>query len=249
MILSQLYEQVENSIDAEVRQSKLTQVFLKLFEKHCNFLSQKGGVYTDPNTGNRFSGKRRVARLVFFRKQAKHVGKVTKSALKEITQLRQNIETQLAILMPYGVQFKRIQDKDYFLWMFNKFHLSKKGYARPSDYLKVYPFVESQAERVHGYDIHERAFSDPIESNDKEKWWKVGNTYHQYISAMGLTQAPKIGSVTAERLISRNFQAWFDGVPEGSEFHMSFNPISDFDIKREMVKKREVSKKIAGSGC
>ncbi|WP_440993551.1 conjugative transfer ATPase [Cysteiniphilum litorale] len=241
--LSQLYEQVESGIDKDVRQTQLTQVFLKLFEKHCNYLSQKGGVYTDPNTGNRFSGKRRVTRLVFYRRQPKSGRLSKKAALKEITQLRQNIETQLAILMPYGVQFKRMSDKDYFLWMFNKFHLSKKGYARPSDYLKVYPFVEDEDARVHGYDIHERALSDPIESNDKEKWWKVGNTYHQYISAMGLTQAPVIGSVTAERLISRNFQAWFDGVPEGSEFHMSFNPISDFDIKRDMDKKEKSAKK------
>ena len=232
-------DEVSAAVHPRTGNCRLTTTYLRMFREHCDLVTRKGGLYTDPHTGNIFSGKRRVARLVFYRKAPK----VPVARLhKEMRQLRQNIETQLGILSAYGVRYQRMSEKALFLWLFHKFHLTISGFDSPAAYLQHYPFVPEQ-ERLFGYDIIERALAEPVYSNDKAGWWRVGNTYHQYISALGLRQAPAIGAITAERLIAKNYQAWLDAQPLGTEFHMTFNPVSEHDLSLAIERKMKAARK------
>ena len=238
--LTGLYHEIEQSINPEIKKTKLSQAFLKMFKEHCYYLTQPQGIFHDQSTQTGFSGKRRVTRLVFYRKNSK---KTQAQLTKETLRLANKLKTTLSSNMAYGMTFKQMDDYAYFLWLFNKFHLEKKGYERPSSYLQSQPFVEDEKQRVYGYDFTEEAVCDPVHSDAKNRHWKIGETYHQYISCLGLRRAPEIGAVTAEREISGVQQAWFDSLPSGSEFHMSFEVVDKFDIQQMMAKKEKSAKK------
>jgi conjugative transfer ATPase len=238
--LSGMYHEVKQSIKPSIRDTTLSKAFLKMFEEHCQYLTKPEGIFHDHSTQMSYGGKRRVTRLVFYRR---HPQKDKASLTKETMRLVNKLETAIKGNLAYGMSCKKIDDYDYFLWLFNKFHLSKKGYDRPSSFLKKFPYVDDKSERVYGYDFTEEAIGDPVYSDVKGGHWKVGESYHQYISTLGLRRAPEVGSVSAERSISGVQQAWFDGMPRGSEFIMSFEVIDKFDVQQMMIKKQNMASK------
>ncbi|WP_203368708.1 conjugative transfer ATPase [Cysteiniphilum marinum] len=238
--LSGLYYHVKDSIPKHLLKTQLTAAFLKMFKSHCDFMCRDGGIFQDDATMQQYSGKRRVTRLVFYR----YHPDLSKDKLTEETlRMCKKIETALKSNKSEDMTYKRIDDKAYFTWMFNKFHLVKKGYKTPIDYLKAHPFIEDEQDRVYGYDITEEAISEPVRSNKDKKYWTVGGTYHQYISCIGLKSAPEVGAVTAERFISGAQQAWFDRLPKGSEFCMTIMPLSAKDIVNDMKHKKKQAEK------
>ena len=226
--LSQVYEDVVDSVPANLKETKLSKVYLNILKEHFDYISQPSGIFTDIN-GAAFKGKTRKVRLVFYRRSSKNA----EQALKEINKLRRILEIKLKVLSPLGMKSKKINEKDYFKWMFTKFHISVPGYADTKEYLDAFPFMP-KGNRPYGYDIIERALAFPIESNNDEGWWKIGDTYHKYVAALSLTRPAEIGATSAERTIADVQQAWLDGLPLGSEFHMTFNSVARHEQEGKM---------------
>ena len=130
--------------------------------------------------------KTRKIRLVFYRQ---HHKTSAQKALKNINAIRDMLETRLKTLAPLNVHFKRMSEEDYFYWMLSKYHLAIKGYSSIDEYLQKNPFVPVE-DRAYGYNVIEKALAFPIDSDDKNgQWWKFGETYHRYISALSLSKS------------------------------------------------------------
>jgi hypothetical protein len=234
-----IYEKMLNAIDKDLHGTQLTETYKKFLHEHLKYVYQEDGIYDD--NSSRFKGKARKTRLVFYRTNPKAD---VRSAVREITKLRRSIESKFkGFDDSLNVKCKRISEKDYFLWMFNKFHRSVKGYNSVSEYLEKHPFC-SDKDRPFGYDFISKALAFPIKSNEEDGSWKIGETYHKYISALELNAPPRIGSTTAELIkMGGGRSAWLDGLPSGTEFHMTFNTLSKHDIEKEMENKANSAKR------
>ncbi|WP_150467606.1 TraC family protein [Francisella sp. SYW-9] len=235
------YQRIVNSIDEELKDTKLTKTYLNLVDKHFDYVTKEEGLFNDTQ-GNLFRGKVRKVRLVFYRINKKNS---YEKAFKEIISIRKAIETRLNTLSSFDVKYKRIDDKEYFEWLFHKFHMQIDGLT-PKEYLKKNPFVERK-DRAYGYNLVANALAAPIKSNKEKGIWKIGDTYHQFISALALKTSPKIGKTTAELQTENALaKAWLDELPLNTEFYLSFLAISKYDIEKEFEKK-EIDAKRSGT--
>ena len=242
------YSRLKNYASKEIQQTKLNQVYVEMAKAHMKFMCQDGGAFTDSLTGNAFKGGERVVRLVISRKGKPEA---KENRLKSMLNTARDIQSKLRTFSKRGLSFRKYDDADVYQWLFLMFNKKISGFDDPSDYLDRFPFLrfsgseenglsgtrakkskksqhEHNAAKVsndipYGYDFMEQAFYTGVKSFESKKIWKVGDTYHKYLSCTGIHHAPKYGHVTAEReVIEGVYESFFDTMPEHSTFQITF---------------------------
>ena len=245
---SLIYEDMVNAIAKDIQNTKLTKTYKAMLEKHLEYVYQDEGIYSE-GADKVFRGKIRKTRIVFYRLNK---NKSLEDAIEEIEDIRHAIETTINTPNYQNLNYhiKRIDEKEFFFWMFNKFHLHVDGFKSKAQYLKENPFCEASEDRPYGYDFINQALAFPIKSNEEKGYWQIGDTYHKYITALELKQSPQIGAITAERNQEGRQVNALDDLPLGCEFYMHFSPISDYDLKLDFEKKkRSAARSTSDDAC
>lgn len=204
--LSSINQKIEDCFSSERKQTAITQDFLNIMNDHLEYVTKPKGIYFDSQVTNlHFRGGITHIYAVLYRRKSppsheRHAN------IEEILRIARKFSDQLRAC---GVGVKRLQGKDFYIWMskwFNPKQLAKFEYPN--------------AKNIHN-DLAEQLFFSLPQSF--EEGWLFDDMPHKVITIQSMTTEPAIGHITAERKrnIDDKIFNLLDHLPEGSVFVMT----------------------------
>jgi len=232
--LNSLYEKVENYVEPSIKNTKYTQYYLKLLKEHCEFMTQKEGVFVDDKvSGHVFRGKLRKIRLVLYRKMNQKAklskGQTPNDDLEQVT------ERLAEAFKQAGVTVKRATGKDFYEWMLKWFNPKPAMFKSTDELLKNAPYPGDD-QMPFGYDFSEKLFFSIPKSNQAEGVWYFDGLPHKYLSITDLNSIPDIGQLSRERRFGNYYYAILDKLPEGACFTLTVIIQSQEQAKNHIFK-------------
>lgn len=235
------YERLQEYVSEPAQNTKLRKIYLAMARSHVNFAVQEAGMFIQKGTNKKFRGCERSTYLVVYRKIPVKWGD---DAYKEALEVARNIESALDASESYGVRYKRCNDADIYKMLFTWFHKEVEAYQDIVDYLEANAYIKNVEDRPVGYHFLDKAFNGFIESDTKDNCWKIGKTYHKHLSCLGVNRGLNIGHINAERADGgKSSRCFFDTMPEGCVFHVSFICQAKSDFLRDVKSKAKSAMK------
>lgn len=244
--LDETLDKMENYVNDRARGTAYSRLYLRWWKRHCEALSSKGGLFTDPLTDLPAQGCSRRTRMVIYRnitKKATFLG--AKNARQELANITIRLESQLKTAQ---IGYARYSENEFYQWMTKWVSPKPPGYNDVNDYLRKNP-LPKEDEKPVGYDLTQAIFNSTPVSNDEEGIWSFDGILHKMIPILGFRKIPEDGVLTAEKREGKNnkapYLASFDRFPEGSVFVMTMVLQNEDQIAKRIERVEDRAKKSA----
>ncbi|VEB35439.1 Type IV secretory protein VirB4 component [Legionella sainthelensi] len=202
--LDPVMDHIKAYIPAALKDSSLTQDYLKRLQDLYTKMTKPEGLFFDPKTGSPYRGRRRRIRVLFYRQL--HQTIITREqALQEHQEVISQIESKLR---SPGLELKRLKGQDYYQWWIRWFNPKSADQI-----LQQYPYPNPIPA---GFNLAQNVLFSPPESDDDG--FIFDGVKQRVLYVDGLKEAPIIGLVSRERQQAnpKHRYALLDTLPEGS---------------------------------
>ncbi|WP_115704653.1 conjugative transfer ATPase [Legionella sainthelensi] len=202
--LDPVMDHIKAYIPAALKDSSLTQDYLKRLHDLYTKMTKPKGLFFDPKTGSPYRGRRRRIRVLFYRQL--HQTIITREqALQEHQEVISQIENKLR---SPGLELKRLKGQDYYQWWIRWFNPKSADQI-----LQQYPYPNPIPA---GFNLAQNVLFSPPESDDDG--FIFDGVKQRVLYVDGLKEAPIIGLVSRERQQAnpKHRYALLDTLPEGS---------------------------------
>lgn len=193
----------------------VTEGWIALIGKHFQRVCAPGGYFVDPLNDLPWRGRYRRVRLVLYRRTALRASSRGQSHSDELRSVTRRVTEALR---EAGVRARLLDGEALLSWMLPRL-TGDSGY----DYLDSHPYPtasEREGSLPASFDLAELALrAQPIHSEAASGSWRIGDTWHRYLSLAGLRDVPRHGVWT---LAADGQASTFDRLPEGTMLELSF---------------------------
>ena len=194
--LEEAMEKMRLYVEPRARDQAFTKVYLNWWHRHCDKLSQAGGLFVDPMTGMAAQGCTRRVRLVIYRNISKKAAfSGAKNPSEELDNICIGLESHF---QSSRIVFQRYSEPQFYAWMVRWLSPKPEGYTNVNEYLSKNP-VPTEDLKPIGYDLTQAVFSSTPTSNDEDGIWNFDGLLHSYIPILGFKRIPQDGVLTAEK--------------------------------------------------
>lgn len=242
--LDDAFETMQLYVDDRARHRPYSQLYLRWWQRHCETLSTKNGLFVDPMTGLPAKGCTRRLRLVFYRNITK---KATYTGADNIYEELDNVCIALeSYLKTARIRFIRYSETEFHRWMSKWLSPKPPGYETTSQFLQDNPLPGNE-HKTPGFDLTQSVFNSTPESDTEQGTWCFDGILHKFIPILGFKRLPEDGVLTAERKEGKGnnapYIAAFDKFPEGAIFMMTVVLQNEAQIMKRVDRIEQRAKK------
>lgn len=235
-----LKKRLNDHIPDDVRETQLTQEFIKIFSEHLDLVSQKKGVfYDDDITDSLWYAKTYNVKLCVYRRIDNQLD--LEEGVTPTEELLDVSDTIIKGLSGCGVKSNRIGQQELYEWLLPVFNDLKDYDDSIDKLLDAHPYPGDE-NIPWGTDLVKLLFLSEPESNVEKGTWEFGESLYKASTVNAYRKVPELGHLSAERRQSDKYFAVLDKFPSGTITNITV-VIENANITKSNLSKMQKSAK------